>query len=169
MPREELGNEWDSSECLRQIEFRGVIRSARLVFERLVNEMMKLDSKNGSDWQGFSRILEIMSFLDGIEESCPEEIRDTAQKLCELPSNSGQTMSLEEVVFWAGVASGMEIARHADEETIDSETAGKMLIFSSIFSHSTKNAIVDLALGQMEPEANQVEDRRRPEYKLRRA
>jgi hypothetical protein len=131
--------------------------------------MMKLDVKNGTDWQGFSRILEIMSFLDGIEEAAPEDIRKTAQDFCELPANAGQTMSLEEVVFWAGVASGMEFARHAEEDTIDAETAEKLLVFSSIFSHSTKSAIVDLALGQLEPEADQVEGRRRAEYKLRRS
>jgi hypothetical protein len=134
-----------------------------------VNEMMKLDSRNGNDWQGFSRILEIMSFLDGIEDTGPDEVREIGQGLCELPQNAGQTMSLEEVVFWAGVASGMEIARHADEETIDSETAEKLLVFSSIFSHSTKNAIVDLALGQMEPETTQASEDRRREYRLRRA
>jgi hypothetical protein len=131
--------------------------------------MMKLDEKNGTDWQGFSRILEIMSFLDGIEESAPDDIRNTAQTFCELPANPGQSMSLEEVVFWAGVATGMEFAKHAEEETIDPETADKLLVFSSIFSHSTKSAIVDLALGQLEPEANQVGDGRRAEYKLRRS
>ena len=131
--------------------------------------MMKLDVKNGSDWQGFSRILEIMSFLDGIEEAAPEDIRSTLQDFCELPANAGQTMSLEEVVFWAGVATGIEVAKHTEEETIDPETAEKLLVFSSIFNHSTKSAIVDLALGQLEPEANQVEGRRRAEYRLRRS
>ena len=130
--------------------------------------MMKLDVKNGNDWQGFSRILEIMSFVDEIEDTAPDDIRETVQSFSELPANAGQSMSLEEVVFWAGVATGMEFARHAEEGTIDPETAEKLLVFSSIFSHSTKSAIVDLALGQLEPEANQVEGRRRTEYKLRR-
>jgi hypothetical protein len=31
-----------------------------------------------------------------------------------------------------------------------------MLIFSSIFAHSMKNAIVDLALGDLEPENQKV-------------
>ncbi len=115
--------------------------------------MMKLDVKNGNDWQGFSRILEIMSFVDEIEDTAPDDIRETVQSFSELP----------------GVATGMEFARHAEEGTIDPETAEKLLVFSSIFSHSTKSAIVDLALGQLEPEANQVEGRRRTEYKLRRS
>jgi hypothetical protein len=134
-----------------------------------VKTMMKLDSKNGNDWKGFSRILEVMSFIDGIDGASREEIREAARGFCDLPVNPGETMSIEEVVFWAGVATGMEISRHAEEETIDSETAEKLLVFSSIFSHSVKNAVVDLALGQMEPEANQVEEHKRPEYKLRRA
>jgi hypothetical protein len=115
--------------------------------------MMKLQTKNGHDWQGFSRILEIMSFVEEIEESDPEEVRETADDLCELPPTPGQTMSLEEVVFWAGVSTGMELWRHAEEETLDPLTAEKMLVFSSIFSHSIRNAIVDMALGQLEPDS----------------
>lgn len=115
--------------------------------------MMKLETANGRDWQGFTRILEIMSFLDEVGDHSPAEIRETVAKFCDLPPNPGQTMSLEEVVFWAGVASGMEFWRHAEEDTIDPSTAEKMLVFSSIFAHSMKNAIVDLALGELEPEA----------------
>jgi hypothetical protein len=115
--------------------------------------MIKLQTKNGHDWQGFSRILEIMSFVEEIEESEPEEVREAADDLCELPPTPGQTMSLEEVVFWAGVATGMELWRQAEEETLDPATAEKMLVFSSIFSHSIRNAIVDMALGQLEPDS----------------
>lgn len=117
-----------------------------------VNAMMKLETANGRDWQGFTRILEIMSFVDEISEQSEIDIQRAVDKFCELPSDPGQTMSLEEVVFWAGVASGMEFWRHAEEETVDPGTAEKMLVFSSIFAHSMKNAIVDLALGELEPD-----------------
>ena len=113
---------------------------------------MKLETSNGRDWQGFTRILEIMSFVDEISEQSEIDIQRAVDKFCELPSDPGQTMSLEEVVFWAGVASGMEFWRHAEEETVDPGTAEKMLVFSSIFAHSMKNAIVDLALGELEPD-----------------
>ena len=59
-------------------------------------------------------------------------------------------MSMEEVVFWAGVAVGMQLSQHAEDGSVDAETAEKVFIFSSIFEHSTKNAIVDLALGDIE-------------------
>jgi hypothetical protein len=117
--------------------------------------MMKLDMKNGRDWQGFNKILDIMSFVDTIEDSAPHEIRENAERLCELPAEPSHTMSMEEVIFWAGVATGMEIWRNAEEEKVDPSTAEKMLVFSSIFSHSTKNAIIDLALGQLEPDAEE--------------
>jgi len=132
--------------------------------------MMKLESRNPSDWQGFSRILEIISFVDDIEESTPDEIREAAQKFCDLPADPGHSMSMEEVVFWAGVATGMEIARQADADKVDPETAEKMLVFSSIFSHSTRNAIVDLALGQMEHQGSKKpEEHSSLGSKLRRA
>lgn len=113
---------------------------------------MKLETTNRRDWQGFTRVLEVMSFVDELGDHSPEDIRETVEGFCELPTNPGQTMSLEEVVFWAGVASGMEFWRHAEEDSVDPSTAEKMLVFSSIFAHSMKNAIVDLALGELDPE-----------------
>jgi hypothetical protein len=112
--------------------------------------MMKLESTNRQDWQGFSRILEVMSFVGEIDTFNPEETRGIMEKLCQLPPCPGQTMSMEEVVFWAGVAVGMQVSQHAEEGGIDAETEEKVLVFSSLFEHSTKNAIVDLALGEME-------------------
>jgi len=114
--------------------------------------MMKVDTANRHDWQGFTRILEVMSFLDEIENHSSDDIQEKIESFCELPPNPSQTMSMEEVVFWAGVATGMEYWRHAEEETLDPANAEKMLVFSSIFAHSMKNAIVDLALGDLEGE-----------------
>jgi hypothetical protein len=121
--------------------------------------MMKLDTTNRHDWQGFSKVLEVMSFVDEADGFTPEEARQILDKLCQLPPCPGETMSMEEVVFWAGLASGMELARHAEEGRIDEETADKVLVFSSVFEHSTKTAIVDLALGDMEPEYQKNESR----------
>ncbi len=115
--------------------------------------MMRLPTRDRRDWQGFTRILEVLSLMDEIEQRSPEEIQDAVDDFCELPPNPGQTMSMEEVVFWAGVASGMEFCRKAEEaETLDPRITEKMLVFSSIFAHSMKNAIVDLALGELDPE-----------------
>ncbi len=112
--------------------------------------MMKLETTNPQDWQGFSRILEVMSFVDEVDNFSPEETREILERLCQIPPCPGQTMSMEEVVFWAGVAAGMELSQHAEEGRVDPETAEKVFIFSSIFEHSTRNAIVDLALGDIE-------------------
>ena len=111
---------------------------------------MRLETANRRDWQGFTRILEVMSFLDEIENNSSDDIQEKIEGFCELPPNPGQSMSMEEVVFWAGVASGMEYWRHAEEDTLDAADAEKMLVFSSIFAHSMKNAIVDLAIGDLE-------------------
>ena len=116
---------------------------------------MKLDATNARDWQGFSRILELMTFVDEVEERSPEEVRQALERFCQLPPNPGQTMSLEEVVFWAGVASGMEFSQFAREQP-NPGFEEKMLLFASLFAHSMKNAIVDLAIGELE---SQVDER----------
>ena len=119
--------------------------------------MMKLETTNTRDWQGFTRILEIMSFVDEIEDRSEEEIRAAVEQFCQLPANPGQTMSLEEVVFWAGVASGMEFLRQSEDHGgLDSGTTDKMLVFASLFAHSMKNAIVDLAIGQLERQPSET-------------
>lgn len=114
---------------------------------------MRLDTTNRRDWQGFTRILEAMTFLDEVETHSTQEVREAIDQFCELPTNPGQTMSMEEVVFWAGVATGMEFERRAAEgEDVDFSSSEKLLVYSSIFAHSIKNAIVDLALGSLESE-----------------
>lgn len=114
---------------------------------------MRLDTSNRRDWQGFTRILEVMTFLDEVEMHSDQEVREAINQFCELPTNPGQTMSMEEVVFWAGVATGMEFERRAAEgEDVDYSSSEKLLVYSSLFAHSIKNAIVDLALGSLESE-----------------
>lgn len=154
MLHQTLSYERDSPALPENLECK---RNSYLISKVSVAAMMKLETANRRDWQGFTHILEVMSFVDELGEHSGADIRETVDKLCELPPNPGQTMSLEEVVFWAGVASGMEFWRHAEEEeeTIDPGTAERMLVFSSIFAHSMKNAIVDLALGELEPEPQQ--------------
>lgn len=106
--------------------------------------------KNVRDWQAFSRIVEVMSFIDRIPELSEQEIRSTAEKLCELPADPQHSMSLEEVIFWAGVATGMDVCRSTDQELLDEATADKFNVYASLFAYSTRNAVVDLALQQLE-------------------
>jgi hypothetical protein len=106
---------------------------------------------NFRNWQSFFRIFEVMSFVDKIQDLTPEEIQETAHRLCELPVNPSRTMSLEEVTFWAGVSTGMEFCRNLDEELLDCSSADRIQAYSSLLAYSTKNAVVDLTLEQLEP------------------
>src|SRR5438552_7902699 len=103
---------------------------------------------NTRDLQAFSRIFEVMSFVDRIQELSPEE---TAHRLCQLPANPRNSMSLEEVVFWAGVATGMDLSRSMQEDLLDGGSASKIEAYSSLLAYSTKNAVVDITLEQLEP------------------
>ena len=118
--------------------------------------MIKLETRNGRDWQGFAKVLEVITFLNELEDRSEDEVRQAIDQFCQLPANLGQTMSLEEVVFWAGVASGMEFARRAQEQDeLDGDSSDKMLVFASLFAYSLKNAIVDLAIGELETQPNE--------------
>src|SRR5438874_10103894 len=123
-----IGDEGDF--CLQckwlQFELRSNRRRSRTQIFRTGDPMMKLDTSNRRDWQGFTRILEVMTFLDEIEGRSIGEVREAVDSFCDLPPNPGQTMSMEEVVFWAGVASGIEYSRHADEDTVDPVSAEKL-------------------------------------------
>ena len=100
--------------------------------------------------EGFARIIEVMSFVDDLQDLTSDEVQKTTQRLCELPADPKRAMSMEEVVFWAGVATGMDASRQAQEEALDSATMDKMFLYSSLLAHSTKNAIIDLTVQQME-------------------
>ncbi|GAC1431694.1 MAG: hypothetical protein NVS1B11_01210 [Terriglobales bacterium] len=100
--------------------------------------------------EGFARIIEVMSFVDDLRDLSSDEVKQTTQRLCELPADPNRAMSMEEVVFWAGVATGMDASRQAQEETLDPATMDKMFLYSSLLAHSTKNAVVDMTLQQME-------------------
>jgi hypothetical protein len=101
--------------------------------------------------QPFCKIFEVMSFLDRLKDLSPEEIHDTAMGLCELPANPESSLSMEEVVFWAGLSTGLELARHAQDGTLDDEALERIEAFSGLLAYSTKNAVVDLTLERLEP------------------
>jgi hypothetical protein len=107
--------------------------------------------KKFSNLQSFGRIVEMMSFVDGLPEMSAEEIEEAAHRMCELPADPERTMSMEEVVFWAGVATGMEICKSMQEDVLDGSSAEKIQAYSSLLAYSTKNALVDLTLEQLEP------------------
>src|SRR5437867_1435220 len=101
--------------------------------------------------QAFSRIFDVLSFVDRIQEGSPEEIEETAHRLCQLPANPGNSMSLEEVVFWAGVSTGIHVSRSMQEDLLDGGSASKIEAYSSLLAYSTKNAVVDITLEQLDP------------------
>jgi hypothetical protein len=113
--------------------------------------------KKFSNLQSFGRIVEMMSFVDGLPEMSAEEIEEAAHRMCELPADPERTMSMEEVVFWAGVATGMEICKSMQEDVLDGSSAEKIQAYSSLLAYSTKNALVDLTLEQLEPSKEQLE------------
>jgi hypothetical protein len=107
--------------------------------------------KKFTDLQSFGRIVEMISFVDGLPEMSTEEIEETAHRMCELPADPERTMSMEEVVFWAGVATGMEVCKNQQEDVLDGASAEKIQAYSSLLAYSTKNALVDLTIEQLEP------------------
>jgi len=100
--------------------------------------------------QPFCKIFEVMAFLDRISDLSPEEIHETAMGLCELPANPEKSLSMEEVVFWAGLATGLEFARQSQEGVLDDESLERIEAYSGLLAYSTKNAVVDLTLEGLE-------------------
>ncbi len=104
-----------------------------------------------TNYEAFSRIIEMMSLMERVHELSPEDVRGTTEEICDLPENPQQSMSMEEVVFWAGLATGMEVCRNFEEGFLDAETAEKLMTYSSLFAYSTRNAVVELVLQELEP------------------
>ena len=103
------------------------------------------------DLQPFCKIFEVMSFMDRIKDLSPDEIQQTAMSLCQLPANPENQLSLEEVVFWAGIATGLDLAQQAQESALDDESLERIEAYSGLLAYSTKNAVVDLTLERLDP------------------
>src|SRR5438094_884416 len=101
---------------------------------------------NTRNLQAFSRIFEVMSFVDRIQELSPEEIEETAHRLCQLPANPGNSMSLEEVVFWAGVSTGMDVSRSMQEDLLDGGSASKIEAVENIAAARGRSTAPSCAL-----------------------
>jgi hypothetical protein len=102
------------------------------------------------NYQAFSRIIEMMSLMERAHELSPAEAGETANAMCDLTDDSKHELSMEEVLFWAGVSTGMEVCRNFEEGSIDAQTAEKIMNYSSVFAYSTQNAVVDLTLQSLE-------------------
>ncbi|HXZ79897.1 MAG TPA: hypothetical protein VEG30_08210 [Terriglobales bacterium] len=100
--------------------------------------------------QTFSRIVDVISFAEHLEELTAEEAKAITDRLCKLPRNSENPMSLEEIIFWAGIATGMDIFRNMSEDRIDYSVGERIFHYSSLFACSTKNVVVDLTLDSLE-------------------
>ena len=91
-----------------------------------------------NDLQSFGRIVEMISFVDGLPEMSAEEIGVTAHRMCELPADPERTRS-------------MEVCKSMQEDVLDNSSAEKIQAYSSLLAYSTKNALVDLTIEQLEP------------------
>jgi len=107
------------------------------------------------NYQAYSRIVEMMSLMERLEELAPADVRDTVREICEIPDDSQEEISMEEVLFWAGVATGMEVSRNCEEGLLDEQSAEKLMAYASLFAYSTQNAVVELTLQQLE-DANKM-------------
>src|SRR2546430_4569977 len=97
---------------------------------------------NTRDLQAFSRIFEVMSFVDRIQELSPEEIEETAHRLCQLPANPGNSMSLEAVLFLGGGSTWKGGFRRMQGNPLDRGSPRQIETFSFLFACSTKKTIV---------------------------
>jgi len=121
MLSQELTDERDTEVHLQRLKSMESVVVRRTHW--LVLFMMRLETTDRKDWQGFTRILEVLSLLDEIQQRSPQEIREAIEGFCDLPPNPGQTVSMEEVVFWAGIAAGMELRGYVEDGTVDEAVA----------------------------------------------
>jgi len=136
----------------------------------LVLFMMRLETTDRKDWQGFTRILEVLSLLDEIQQRSPQEIREAIEGFCDLPPNPGQTVSMEEVVFWAGIAAGMELRGYVEDGTVDEAVAGTQIgRYPAADIRLPRAEVVQVALDQVFGVAGDAATEARPAFELARA
>lgn len=78
------------------------------------------------------------------------EARATAERFCTVPPNAESSVSLEETIFWAGMSTGSAICRNLERRFLDCTAGATILEHAAICADSTKTAIIDLTLSQLE-------------------
>ena len=106
--------------------------------------------KNTSCWKAYSRIVDAISLIEALPELSPEELQSGMRRVCETPEYSERAMTLDEVAFWAGVSTGLSLARSVEEGLVDPGIRERMAVYSALFAQSTKAAVVEMTLQDLE-------------------
>ena len=107
-------------------------------------------SKDTRDWHAFCRVLELMSFAEESDQMDASEARQSAERICSVPSKPEAAMNLEEAIFWAGVSTGIALGRSQESGQLDSEAASQIASHAAVFADSTRKAVIDLTLTHLE-------------------
>lgn len=103
-----------------------------------------------SCWRTYSRILNLMTLMETLPDLSPEEREDAISKLCEQSENARHSMTLDEIVFWAGIATGLQLSRNVEAANVDPELRDRVACFATLFAESTKSAVVEMTIRDLE-------------------
>ena len=103
-----------------------------------------------SCWHTYSRILNLMTLMESLPDLSPAERDEAISKLCEQSENCRHSMTLDEVVFWAGIATGLQLSRNVEAGNVDPDARDRVACFATLFSESTKSAVVEMTIRDLE-------------------
>ena len=101
-------------------------------------------------WHTYSRILNLMVLMETLPDLSPGEQAEAVSKVCEQSENARHSMTLDEIVFWAGMASGLELSRNLEAGKVDPDIRDRVACFATLFAESTKSAVVEMTIRDLE-------------------
>lgn len=101
-------------------------------------------------WNTYSRIVHFMTVVETLSDLSPEELDLQLGKACQQSDRAKQAMTLDEVVFWAGIATGLKLSEAVEAGKVDPNIRDRVAAYASLFAESTKSAVVEMTLRDLE-------------------
>jgi hypothetical protein len=106
--------------------------------------------EHASCWNTYSHIVHLMSLVETLSDLSREELDLLLGRVGEQWARASQTTTLDEVVLWAGIATGLKLSRAVEAGTVDPEIRDRVASYASLFAESTKSAVVEMTLRDLE-------------------
>lgn len=101
-------------------------------------------------WSAYSHIVNVMWLMENLPALSPEELDGELTRALENSENVRHTMTLDEIVFWAGMATGLNLSRSAESGQLDPSIRDRIARYAALFAESTKSAVVEMTIRDLE-------------------
>ncbi|HET7442187.1 MAG TPA: hypothetical protein VFJ47_12865 [Terriglobales bacterium] len=101
-------------------------------------------------WSTYSHIVNVMWLMENLPALSAEELDGELTRVLESSENVRHTMTLDEIVFWAGIATGLNLSRSVETGELEPHIRERIAKYAALFAECTKSAVVEMTIRDLE-------------------